>query len=293
MRRDLSVRVGAPYELTELLERQNQEFIFGRGRAVGFESRFPDLFSRDRPHFAMELRDSADELLAGLTVKRGLIRTQDYGTLSAAMIGGVWVTPARRGMGLGSELMGRLHSELLHKQTSIAVLWSRKHEFYSRNGWTLADEGVSGVLTNATPGTAEELDHANSQNERNENCGWIRCPLDSTNIPIPADTAGRMRSKRDSNSYWLVSTVANQGFAHEFQGDLNHAAPLLSTFAESCARLTINTHLNRPEFPVIREHLRDVTWSRQDLTHWWRSPQLSHIPDRYLALLPISFLDRF
>ena len=155
----VAIRSCSPDDLERLIPLLDEEFVFGKGRAISLRQRFPTVFCRDNLHRILLCADE-DGIVSALALR--LFDWQADGeTFRGAMIGMVYTSPARRGEGWASRLLATAATRLRDEGADFGVLWTGQAEFYARLGWKAADCSILGEieLDQATP---EATDAVNS-----------------------------------------------------------------------------------------------------------------------------------
>jgi len=140
-------------EYDALLALLDLEFIFGKGRRLSLQQRFPAVLNRQRPQ-AILLAKAQNLIVSALAIKAFDWITPER-SWRAAMVGMVYTRPEWRGRGMASVLLQAAQQRMRQESYDFAVLWTAQPDFYARLGWIGADCGVLGVAQTAAPAATQ------------------------------------------------------------------------------------------------------------------------------------------
>lgn len=231
------VRTAKPSEIPALVAAMDQQFVFGKGRAISLAQRFPKVYVAGNANNIFVVEDCG-EIVSALACK--CFALQEGGVIwQGAMIGGVFTLAARRGAGLASLLLEQVAKTLQERGLDFAVLWTGQPEFYARLGWVLADCGVLGdwqadlsaspsvdiSLADATlilPAHAADAAYINQLRQH-----WCRgsLPLRGNNaylqLPLPADSVELLQwgQGMQDTAYAILGQAGDTGIMYEMAGN--------------------------------------------------------------------------
>jgi len=140
----VTVRGATPDDLPLILSYLDEEFVFGKARRISLAQRFPTVYCPGNTDNIFLLEEN-NEILSCLACKPLRLRCDDN-QWQGMMIGAVYTRPNRRGEHQGSHLLEKVTRELRNREMDFAVLWTDKHSFYARLGWSPSDPGVLATL---------------------------------------------------------------------------------------------------------------------------------------------------
>jgi predicted N-acetyltransferase YhbS len=272
-------------ELAGLIERLDDEFISGRGRAVSLAARFPRELSASNLDNLFVARE-AGRIAGAIVVKRfrWLVPGHEY---EGAMLGMVWIAPKKRGAGLGSTLLSHV-GNALRDSVDFAVLWTGNPAFYARAGWKSADHGslgrIEGNGQNAASRAAMDFARARAiwrrQLRRVERDASWQPPL-----PPPAES---MELFEGAGAYALAGRRQETLYCYEMFGDATGFAAILDSMRASCATLYFNEDSGSPTYAWLSG--QGVSWEEKPLAMWL--PARERNPSALRGDWYIPWLDR-
>jgi predicted N-acetyltransferase YhbS len=275
----------ASSELAGLIERLDDEFISGRGRAVSLAARFPRELSASNLDNLFVARE-AGQITGAIVVKRfrWVVPQREY---AGAMLGMVWIAPKKRGAGLGSKLLSHV-GDALRDSVDFAVLWTGNPAFYARAGWKSADHGrfgrIDGNGQNAASRAAMEFERARAiwrcQPRRVERDASWQPPL-----PPPAES---LELFEGAGAYALAGRREETLCCYELLGDETEFAAILDTMRACCATLYFNENTGSPSYAWLSG--QGVSWEEKPLAMWL--PARERNPSGFRGDWYIPWLDR-
>jgi predicted N-acetyltransferase YhbS len=276
---NLEIRHCEPDELATVIERLDQEFIFGKRRSLSMRDRFCNALSMQNiEHIRVATLDGK---ISGILV----ISTFDWfaeGTIwHGARIGMVWVDPRLRNQGIGTKLIVAA-SEFLQEKKNVdfGVLWTGAPAFYRRGGWILSDQSLFGeMLSHSVPRdqytvACGPLCHADVSwledlRTRFESQRVLRSESGYETIPIPSARVLclSVRGSADCEGFALVGEAEEGGYFYEMV-----APPILwdliwGATSGRFERLFVNGRVGAPFATWLAEH-NYVSWQTQSKTMW-------------------------
>lgn len=266
-----------PDELERLVPLLDEEFVFGKGRTISLQLRFPTVYCGDNLHNILLCTDG-EAIISALAMRQFDWR-EDSEIFRGAMIGAVYTHPARRGEGWASRLLEAAAMHLRKEEVDFGVLWTGQPSFYARLGWVPADSGVLGEIepdnfaqessSNATriPAPAG-ASLAEDIRQRYLNNMTLRCAEDYRQLPLPAERVEMLwREEQGKVAYALLGSREATGFLYELVGD---AACFSALWREVCCghrRLFVN---DRTDSPSNRWLIANVggRWTNKNLAMW-------------------------
>jgi predicted N-acetyltransferase YhbS len=272
-------------ELAGLVERLDDEFISGRGRAVSLAARFPRELSAANLDNLFVARD-AGQIAGAIAVKRfrWIVPEREY---AGAMLGMVWIAPKQRGAGLGSKLLSHV-GDALRDNVDFAVLWTGNPAFYARAGWQSADHGtlgrIDGIGRNAPSRGAMDFERARAM--------WRRQPArverDASwrpNLPSPAES---LELFEGPGACALAGRREETLYCYEMLGDEMGFAAIFDSMRTSCATLYFNENAGSPAYAWLSG--QGVSWEKKPLAMWL--PARERDPSGLRGDWYVSWLDR-
>jgi GNAT superfamily N-acetyltransferase len=280
MRIPLQIRECKPNELPPVIERLDQEFVFGKLRSLSLSKRFPNtLFTDNIPNIRVAVLDG---VICGALSIRMFDWVVEKHTWRGAMVGMVWVDSQHRGKGIGSNLLSSATRFLHETDVDFGVLWTGTPAFYERAGWFLSDCGLFGELANHPPSPCIDavscrplvsVDGAWLERLRSNSLPMrvIRNALDYRTIPIPAVQVlcFSAQSKDSSEGFALVGEQDGIGYFYEMIAPPSLWGIIWTAVTERFGRLFVNGHSDDPFAQWLTES-RLVLWRPQNKTMWFR-----------------------
>lgn len=289
------VETADPVGLQLILTNIDTEFIFGKGRNISLEKRFPRVYSNENYKNIYLMRDK-DDLYATVTVKKFLYQINNE-IMNGAMIGMVYTNPACRGKGYATQLMDYVVKEL-EKDTDFAILWTRIHPFYEKAGWKRYDIGIFGrvnteLLSHSHCSTECEITEpeAGFINEIEEfrnagiNSKVIRNVNDYMSIPIPAEKVYLIRATKDSKlkGYSIFGINDTNVFSYEIYGNDESITAMLKAMSKLRKDIFINEDKSSYAYRFL-SHYKFISWEDQDLAMWYPlKKNIEQYPSRHIA----------
>lgn len=295
----MDIRFCQPDELERLVALLDNEFIFGKGRAISLRLRFPTVFCPNNLQNIIVCKDG-DEIVSALAMRQFDWREGgEY--FRGAMIGMVYTHPARRGNGLASRLLKAAASRLHEGGVDFGVLWSRRQSFYSRLGWVADDFGVLGEvelkdIIAGSPGnvTLPALEAGSSLLEEIRrsrlNMITLRRTEDYRQLPLPAESVDVLWCEnRGRVAYALFGSSGETGFLYELVGEVSFFPALWQKGCCGRKRIFINDRINSYSCSWLADHTA-VSWENQNLAMWL--PLSKRVGMSRMAQWYIPYFDR-
>lgn len=244
---------------------------FASLRGVPASLRFPHVFGAAEATVFVAIDD--DDRIVGSTAVR--VCHVDRGRSDFAMIGLVLTMPDLRGRGLGSALVR--HADA-HAGTESTVLWTSRHGFYARLGWTSpADTGRVALAVGdggaGRPGPPDASAQAAIEALRNSEVR--RAPAAYRAVPAPGlaveahfDPAGR--------AYALVSATRERAFVVDMDGDPAGFPGVWASLTATHRSLLVNAEGGSAAERWLRERA-GLDFAPQQIT-MWRGPEGAYVP---------------
>ena len=266
-------------EFDLLLDLLDREFIFGKGRRLSLEQRFPAVLSRQTPQ-TMLLAKAQNLIVSALAIK-AFDWITPLRSWRAAMVGMVYTRPEWRGRGVASLLLQAARHRMEQESYDFAVLWTTQPDFYARLGWIGADCGVLGVAQTAiaeanqetampevirtapAPDTAA-LAFIETLRRRYAPARAARTQTSYASLPPPAEGLELLRGE---SAYALVGRRNDHGYLYEMMGEPGEFPALCSTLAAAYATLYLNLQRDTvaARFFATQSAIR---WQAQGLAMW-------------------------
>lgn len=274
----VAIRDCQPAELSTIIDRLDQEFVFGKQRSLSLRKRFPNTISVEN---LQQVRVAVSEgELCGAHAIRMFNWLADEQTWRGAMIGMVWVDPRFRSQGIGRVLLDSATQFLREREVDFGVLWTGAHTFYERAGWFLDDRVFFGEaakcrlplcgdavscreLASIEPTWLERV-RSRFQPRR-----VARTPLDYRAVPIPAlqVLCFSARNWDDGEGFALVGEQDGNGYFYEMAAPSVLWEPLWSAIAGRFDRLVVNGHRDDP-FSKWLANEGHTVWHPQNKCMW-------------------------
>ncbi|OGA34553.1 MAG: hypothetical protein A3F75_01950 [Betaproteobacteria bacterium RIFCSPLOWO2_12_FULL_64_23] len=279
-------------EYDALLALLDLEFIFGKGRRLSLQQRFPAVLNRQRPQ-AILLAKAQNLIVSALAIKAFDWITPER-SWRAAMVGMVYTRPEWRGRGMASVLLQAAQQRMRQESYDFAVLWTAQPDFYARLGWIGADCGVLGVAQTAAPAatqTAAAPDAAavafiETLRRRGATERAARTETSYASLPPPAE---QLELLRGESAYALVGRRNDHGYLYEMLGEPREFPALWSTLAAVYATLYLNLQRDSAAERFFATQ-NTIRWQPQRLAMWLplgATARAARFADWY-----IPFLDR-
>lgn len=275
-----------------LLPLLDQEFIFGKGRRLSLQRRFPATLARD--HAQNILLASVEGDIASALATKPFTWITPERSWRAVMIGMVYTRPELRGRGTASALMHATQAKLAQEGYEFAVLWTAQPQFYARLGWCGIDCGmlgsaqaVSPVATRSAipPGAADiawiEALRPRYAPERAERSAETYATL----LP-PAE---RLELLRGDAAYAIAGSDDSHGYLYEMLGEPAEMPALWARLAARYPRLFLNLQRGTAAQGFLSTQA-GISWQAQGLAMWLplaTSARAARFGDWY-----VPFLDR-
>jgi predicted N-acetyltransferase YhbS len=274
------IRTCRPEELERLIALLDEEFIFGKGRTISLQQRFPAVYCRNNLHNLVVCAE--DGQIASALAMRQFDWREGEEIFRGAMIGAVYTHPSRRGEGLASRVLEAAAMRLREDGIDFGVLWTGQQPFYARLGWVSADCGMLGELEpdeqsglmpepsgDVTRFPVETIPPRLEDIRPNLlNTMTLRRPEDYRQLPLPAERVDVLWCEDQGKvAYALIGGSGATGFLYELVGD---AACFPALWRESCRghqRIFINDQTGSPSCRWLTEHT-GITWQRKNLAMW-------------------------
>ncbi|OGS92279.1 MAG: hypothetical protein A2Z95_01380 [Gallionellales bacterium GWA2_60_18] len=295
----IEIRACRPDELERLISLLDEEFIFGKGRAISLRQRFPTVFCHNNLHNIIICTDG--EVIASALAIRQFDWREGNEIFKGAMIGAVYTHPARRGEGLASRLLEAAAIQLREEKVDFGVLWTGQPSFYARLGWVSADCSVLGEIepNNAIlepPDGVALLPIATSAHQLEDirqrclNAITLRHSEDYRQLPPPAERVDLLRcEEQDKAAYALLGSDGETGFIYELIGDVTCFPALWREACRDHQRVFINDRIDSASCIWLTKHTR-ITWQRKNLAMWL--PLSGRVDTARLEQWHIPYFDR-
>jgi GNAT superfamily N-acetyltransferase len=253
----MDVRACRTDEIPLLLGKLDQEFLRSKNRSLSLVERYPSTLSSDnRERIRVVVRDG---LICGACATRFFDWVTPGGTWRGAMVGMVWVDPARRGQGLGTRLMGSVGDFLREQEADFGVLWTGMPSVYERSGWFPGDLGTFGEAKTLRGLAIDErvscrpLLSMNGERLESLRAGLTpfrvrRSPRDYRTIPIPADRVlcFSVQGREGEEGVALVGQEGSSGYFYEMTAPPSLWETLWTAVASRFERLFVNGRDREP-----------------------------------------------
>lgn len=273
----LDIHSCRPEELEPLIHLLDEEFIFGKGRSISLQRRFPAVYCSNNLTNIFLCTDG--EAIVSALAMRYFDWREGSEIFRGAMIGAVYTQPARRGQGLASRLLATAAVQLRENNIDFAVLWTGQPSFYSRLGWVAADCSLLGtILTNNSAMASSDavtrmpISAGASLAETIRQCTLnsmaVRHPEDYQQLPLPAERVVFLWQKnQDRAAYALIGSNGETGFLYELVGDISCFPELWREICRGHRRIFINDQAGSPSYRWLAEHT-DAHWENKNLAMW-------------------------
>jgi predicted N-acetyltransferase YhbS len=267
-------------ELGALIERLDEEFVFGRGRTVSLRRRFPNTLSVENiDHILVALVDGR---LCGALAMRSFEWVVGSDGWRGAMVGMVWVDEQQRGKRIGSSLLSSAKQHACERHVDFGVLWTGAPAFYERAGWTRNDRGVFGEVLSrprrsvvdgvlCRPLASVDVAWLESQRSRLLQMRVIRSALDYRTVPIPVVKVWcfSVQNVDGCEGFALVGEDNGVGYCFEVVAVPRLWDTIWAAITTRFDRMFVNGYLGDPFTEWLGENGL-VRWRRQDKAMWFR-----------------------
>lgn len=253
-----------------LLPLLDQEFIFGKGRKLSLQQRFPGVLDRKHPQNIL-LASVGGGIASALATKAFAWTTPQRGW-RAAMIGMVYTRPGLRGQGTASALMRATQTRLAQAGCDFAVLWTSRPDFYTRLGWSGLDCGMLGSVRVASadasapamPAPSSAIDWIETLRARHapERAGRSEATYSSLLPP-----AQRLELLRGDSACAILGSNDGNAYLFDILGDEAELPALWSRLATRYPALYLNLQRGSPAQRLLSERA-GIEWQAQRLAMW-------------------------
>ena len=275
-----------------LLPLLDQEFIFGKGRQISLQRRFPATLDRRHPQNILLARVEGG-IASALTTKPFTWVTPER-SWRAAMIGMVYTRPELRGRGMAGALMRATQTKLAQEGFDFAVLWAAQPDFYARLGWSGIDCGTLGSAHAASPGATRSAMPPGAAD-----IAWIealrpryapeRAARSANTYATLLPHADRLELLRGDAAYAIVGRDEGHGYLYELLGDVAELPALWARLATRYRTLYLNLRRGTPAQRFLSAQ-GGIEWQPQRLAMWL--PLAATARDARFADWYVPFLDR-
>ncbi len=275
-----------------LLPLLDQEFVFGKGRRLSLQMRFPGTLDRQHPQ-NMLLASVGGAVASALATKPFTWITPER-NWRAAMIGMVYTRPELRGRGVASALLRATQAKLAAEGIEFAVLWTARPDFYARLGWLATDCGTLGSMHAASPDANQPAMPPGAAD-----VAWIealRPRYAYERVARTAQTyasllphAQRLELLRGDAAYAIAGSDGIHGYLYEVLGDAAELPALWARLANRYRTLYLNLQ-NDTAAQRFLSAQAGISWQPQRLAMWLPLAAAAH--DARFAHWYVPFLDR-
>jgi predicted N-acetyltransferase YhbS len=276
----LDIRPCGTNELSAVIERLDQEFVFGKTRSLSLSTRFPNALSLENIE---QIRvASLSGQICGACVIKIFEWAEEKRIWQGAMIGMVWVDPRLRGRAIGTTLIKDAMRFLREKKVDFGVLWTGTQMFYERAGWFPHDQGIFGQMTKrlAAPPVAGKvvcraissadavwLEALRSQHDQRR---VLRTEIDYRKVPIPAAGVLCFSAQADDGSegFALVGEQDHTGYLYEMVGSSVLWEVIWSAVNVQFDIVYVNGRSDDPFAQWLSDH-GYVSWQSQHKAMWF------------------------
>lgn len=253
-----------------LLPLLDQEFIFGKGRKLSLQQRFPEVLDRKRPQ-NIQLASIDGGIASALATKpfAWITPGRDW---RAAMIGMVYTRPELRGLGTASALLRATQAKLAQEGCDFAVLWTARPDFYTRLGWTGIDCGMLGSVRTASagasapampaPGSAVDWIEALRARYAPERAERTEKTYSSLLPPVE-----RLELLRGDSACAILGSSGGHAYLFDMLGDAAELPALCDRLATRYSSLYLNLQRGAPAERLLSARA-DIEWQTQRLAMW-------------------------
>jgi predicted N-acetyltransferase YhbS len=275
-----------------LLPLLDQEFIFGKGRQLSLQQRFPATLDRHHPQNIL-LASVGGSIASALATKPFTWLTPER-SWRAVMIGMVYTRPELRGRGTASALMHATQAKLVQEGCEFAVLWTAQPDFYSRLGWFSIDCGTLGSTHAISPDPDQSAPPPGAAD-----IAWIEA-LRTQYAPERADRsaktyatllphAKRLELLRSYAAYAIIGSDDSHGYLYEMLGDVADLPALWARLVNRYHTLYLNLKRGAAAERFLSTQ-GEITWQAQQLAMWL--PLTAEARGARFADWYVPFLDR-
>ena len=263
-------------ELPQVVELLNAEYMVQRNRIGTVTERYPDLFDIQNSSNLLVLRDNK-AILSFCAVQEATVHFKAR-VYRGGMIGFVYTCPAKRGRGYAKMLLQRAEETIRLQGLDFAVLFSTLHEFYTKQGWVLHDEGLLGIWKGPSP-TAMESEIGMDVNpdailniehiRREREALWVERTVASyQRRPLSVDHL-RVMFSSSKKAYCLYGVKNSHIYIYELAGEPSGLDEMWSRLTKFYAEITVNFHENNSAREWLMETGRlQVNHQRHALWKW-------------------------
>ena len=275
-----------------LLPLLDQEFIFGKGRQLSLEKRFPATLERHRPQNILLARVGG--AIASALATRPCTWVTPERSWRAAMIGMVYTRPELRGRGAASALLRATQAKFAEEGVEFAALWTAQPDFYARLGWLGIDCGTLGSVHAASPDAG-----LSAMPPGAADIAWIealrphyaleRAERTEKTYATLLPHAERLELLRGDAAYAIVGRDRSHGYLYEMLGDAAEFPALWARLANRYHTLHLNLKRGTPAQRFLSAQ-GGISWQPQRLAMWLpltAAARAAHFADWY-----VPFLDR-
>ncbi|MCX7164652.1 MAG: GNAT family N-acetyltransferase [Rhodocyclales bacterium] len=274
-----TVRTATLADLERLLPQMDQQFVFGKGRSISLEERFPAVYCTENRANIFVLEEDG-KVVSALASKRFEWVCPNR-IWSGAMIGMVYTHPEQRRCGFASYLLDRAIERLYADGVEFVVLWTDQPAFYARLGWIAADCGVLGVLGavpspsepggNVARAPAHAADIERIELIRRHRCVRLlpRSEKDYGQLPPPAKTVDILLwgGGIDHAAYAIVGVVGQVGILYEMTGNPEGFSLLWADMCRGHGRILANDMKGSTAQSWLAENT-GLAWQDKPLAMW-------------------------
>lgn len=273
----LDIHSCRPDELERLIPLLDGEFIFGKGRSISLQRRFPSVYCGN--NLANILLCTDGEAIVSALAMRHFDWREGNEIFRGAMIGAVYTHPARRGEGLASQLLAAAANQLRENKLDFGVLWTGQPSFYARLGWKPADTSLVGKteLDHSAMPTSNDVVRmsisagaplAEKIRQSKLSGKAVRHTGDYQQLPLPAECVDFLwHANQGKAAYALLGTNGGTGFLYELIGDISSFPALWDEICRGRERLFINDQPESASHHWLADHT-DANWENKNLAMW-------------------------
>jgi len=253
-----------------LLALLDAEFIFGKGRRVSLQQRFPETL--DRAHSRNIMLARMEEAIVSALVTRPFTWITSQRSWRAAMIGMVTTRAEWRGRGMAGALMRAARETLAREGVEFLVLWAARPDFYAGLGWMAADCGALGSVQTAAPDATQSAAPFDAAS-----IAWIealrreyaperveRCEISYAALLPHAEQLELLRS---GSAYAIAGRDDRHGYLYELLGDAAEFPVLWARLARRYRALYLNLQRGTAAERYLSSR-GEISWQPQRLALW-------------------------
>lgn len=273
----IDIRSCRPEELERLIFLLDDEFVFGKGRAISLRLRFPTVYCFSNLSNILLCMDG--EKIASALAMRPFDWCADGEIFRGAMIGAVYTHAEQRRKGLASRLLEAAAIQLREKGTDFGILWTGQQSFYARLGWVAVDCSVLGEVKPGNFGMETSDGVARMQmpagallaegiRRRGLNSMILRRPEDYRQLPLPAERVDFLwHENQGKAAYALLGSSGEAGFLYELAGDVTCFPALWREACRDRQQVFINDRTGSTSCCWLTDHA-EVGWENKKLAMW-------------------------